>query len=74
MATLQEIVAECFPATPTGQEKTASAKKQTSTVEVDAMLQELGVSDTATVKTAAQKVEETLNGGSMTGSLAEIYN
>lgn len=71
MATLQELMAEVLGETSTGQEKTASAAKP-STSEVDQVLENLGLQGSeAVVKTASAAGEASKNGGNM--SLADIY-
>lgn len=68
MASLRELMGEVFPE----QVKTASAaSKPSSTAEVDRVLNDLGLLDAESVKTASASTPEN-NGGPMS-SLAEIY-
>lgn len=69
MATLQELMAECFGESETDLLKQASAPK-TSTDEIDQVLANLGLEDSEAVS-AATESETSNNGGSM--GLMDIY-
>ena len=68
MATLQELMSECFGEPVAGLNKGASAAKAT-TDEIDEVLNNLGISDSETVKVASESNEQ--NGGNM--GLMDIY-
>ena len=72
MATLQELMSECFGETPTGAVKEASAKTST-TREIDEVLSNLGLDNSESIKVAseASATETKETGGTM--GLTDIY-